>query len=190
MIDPLTSEDLQAFMDLHQIPGQILILDAPTPTVEAAAQAVGVSPRQIVKSVLFTVPGAAVLTVSCGDQLVERRVIAVSRFGDRQLEESLQRDGVGTIRGDLLDERFVEALPDVPNVIFMTGSKFGTSGNASLTWACIWFSPTIMLSTEETARNKWATESRYESITQWHSMSVPKRWRNNLLAFSLPVATL
>ena len=76
MIDPLSAKDLQAFMDLHRIPGQILTLDMPTPTVEAAAQAVGVSARQIVKSVLFTVPGTAVLTISCGDQLVERRAIA------------------------------------------------------------------------------------------------------------------
>ena len=76
MIDPLNAKDLQAFMELHRIPGQILILDMPTPTVEAAAQAVGISSRQIVKSVLFTVPQAAVLTISCGDQLVERRAIA------------------------------------------------------------------------------------------------------------------
>ena len=76
MTDPLTSINLQAFMDQHEIPGQILTLDVPTLTVEAAAQALGVSPQQIVKSVLFTVPEAGVLTISCGDQLVERRVIA------------------------------------------------------------------------------------------------------------------
>ena len=76
MADTLTSIDLQVFMDQREIPGQILTLDAPTPTVEAAAQALGVSSRQIVKSVLFTVSGEGVLTISCGDQLVERRVIA------------------------------------------------------------------------------------------------------------------
>ncbi len=63
-------------MDQREIPGEILILDAPTPTVEAAAQAMGVQPRQIVKSVLFTVHDEGVLTISCGDQLIERRVIA------------------------------------------------------------------------------------------------------------------
>ena len=76
MAEILTSENLQAFMDRWGIPGQILILDLPTPTVEAAAQAVGVVPRQIVKSVLFTVLGEGVMTISCGDRLVERRVIA------------------------------------------------------------------------------------------------------------------
>lgn len=63
-------------MDRRGIPGQILTLDVPTPTVEAAAQAVGVEPRQIVKSVLFTVLGEGVMTISCGGRLVERRVIA------------------------------------------------------------------------------------------------------------------
>ena len=76
MTEIYTSTDLQAFMDSHQIPGQILVLDVPTLTVEAAAQALGVESRQIVKSVLFTVAAEGVLTISCGDQLVERRVIA------------------------------------------------------------------------------------------------------------------
>ena len=76
MTEIFTSSDLQAFMDQQEIPGQILHLDAPTPTVQAAAQAVGVTARQIVKSVLFKVPEESVLTISCGDQLVERRVIA------------------------------------------------------------------------------------------------------------------
>jgi Cys-tRNA(Pro) deacylase len=68
--------DLQTFMDQRGINGEILILDVPTPTVEAAAQAIGVQPHQIVKSVLFNVLDEGVLTISCGDKLVERRVIA------------------------------------------------------------------------------------------------------------------
>jgi len=76
MNKPLTPDDLQAFMVREKIPGEILILEVPTPTVETAAQAVGVSPHQIVKSVLFTVYQEAVLTISCGDLLVERRAIA------------------------------------------------------------------------------------------------------------------
>lgn len=70
-----TAADLQTYMDQQGICGEILILDVPTPTVEAAAKALGIQPRQIVKSVLFEVLGEGVLTISCGDQLVERRVI-------------------------------------------------------------------------------------------------------------------
>lgn len=76
MNDLLTPADLQAFMEQQGIPGEILILEVATPTVETAAQAVGAPPQQIVKSVLFSLPTENVLTISCGDQLVERRVIA------------------------------------------------------------------------------------------------------------------
>jgi len=63
-------------MNRQGIPGEILILEIPTPTVEIAAQAVGVQPRQIIKSVLFDVLDEGVLTISCGNRLVERRAIA------------------------------------------------------------------------------------------------------------------
>lgn len=76
MVDIFSSTDLQAFMDQQNIQGEILTLDVPTPTVEAAAKALGVQPWQIVKSVLFNVHDEGLLTISCGDQLVERRVIA------------------------------------------------------------------------------------------------------------------
>lgn len=64
-----------------------------------------------------------------------RRVIAVSRFSSGEAAAALQRFGVETIAGDLLDRRFVAGLPDVANVLFMAGQKFGTSGAPELTWA-------------------------------------------------------
>ena len=66
---------------------------------------------------------------------VERKVIAVSRFTDSEIPSQLVSHGIDTIQGDLLDSRFLTSLPDCPNVIFMTGAKFGTSKNASMTWA-------------------------------------------------------
>lgn len=64
-----------------------------------------------------------------------RRVIAVSRWSSDGAQRALERHGVGTIRADLLDPRALAALPDAPNVVFMAGQKFGTSGNPALTWA-------------------------------------------------------
>lgn len=72
----LTPDDLQAFMDVNEVPGEIVFLDVPTPTVEAAAQAVGSSPAQIVKSVLFTIPESQVLAITSGTRLIEQRAIA------------------------------------------------------------------------------------------------------------------
>jgi dTDP-4-dehydrorhamnose reductase len=65
----------------------------------------------------------------------KRRVIGVSRFSSSKLEQQLQSWGVETLRCDLLDREALARLPDVPNVVFMAGMKFGSTGNPSLTWA-------------------------------------------------------
>ena len=65
----------------------------------------------------------------------ERRVVAVSRWSSPQAERTLNDAGVETVACDLLDRDAVRALPDAPNVIFMAGQKFGTSGAPARTWA-------------------------------------------------------
>lgn len=65
---------------------------------------------------------------------VDRRVIGVSRFSSGGLEERLNRDGIETVRCDLLDSEAVAALPDAKNVVFMAGMKFGTTGKEAMTW--------------------------------------------------------
>lgn len=62
-------------------------------------------------------------------------ILGVSRFSDAAAREKLERAGVRTSACDLLDADAVRALPDADAVIFMAGKKFGTSGDASLTWA-------------------------------------------------------
>ncbi len=51
----MDASDLQRFLLRESIEAEIVFLPETTPTVEAAAQAVGVTPPQIVKSVLFVV---------------------------------------------------------------------------------------------------------------------------------------
>ncbi len=65
----------------------------------------------------------------------QKRVVAVARFTEAGLQQRLQSQGVETIACDLLDRAAVERLPQIPNVIFMAGRKFGASGNPGLTWA-------------------------------------------------------
>lgn len=65
----------------------------------------------------------------------DRRVIGVARFSDPEVAEKLESWGIETISCDLLDRAAVEDLPKAPNVVFMAGRKFGTSGNLPLTWA-------------------------------------------------------
>lgn len=66
---------------------------------------------------------------------VSKRVIAVSRFSSGGLQAELENAGVETIAADLLVEEQLQKLPDIENVIYMAGMKFGTVGNEHLTWA-------------------------------------------------------
>ena len=51
----MDASDVQQYIETHDIQAEIVRLDEHTPTVEAAAEAVGVQPAQIVKSVLFVI---------------------------------------------------------------------------------------------------------------------------------------
>ena len=71
---------------------------------------------------------------ACDKAGVRQRVIGVSRFSSAGLEVQLQTHGVETIHCDLANQAEIDRLPDVSNVIFMAGMKFGATGNESLTW--------------------------------------------------------
>ena len=66
---------------------------------------------------------------------VHRRVIGVSRFSSTERPDQLKAQGVEPIAADLLDRGALAKLPDAPNVVFMAGMKFGSTGRESLTWA-------------------------------------------------------
>lgn len=63
------------------------------------------------------------------------RVIGVSRFSSPSEQRGLEAHGIETIRCDLLDESALAQLPAAPNVVFMAGRKFGSTGDEPLTWA-------------------------------------------------------
>ena len=65
----------------------------------------------------------------------KNKVIGVSRFSDEKARKKMESFGSKTVVCDLLDRDRVDKLPKVPNVIFMAGRKFGTSGSEEMTWA-------------------------------------------------------
>jgi nucleoside-diphosphate-sugar epimerase len=65
----------------------------------------------------------------------DRRVIAVSRWSSAEAARALREHNVETVSCDLLDRDAVARLPDAPNIIFMAGQKFGTTGAPAMTWA-------------------------------------------------------
>ncbi|HVW60524.1 MAG TPA: NAD-dependent epimerase/dehydratase family protein [Puia sp.] len=64
-----------------------------------------------------------------------QKVIAVSRFSESGTADDLQQDGIETISADLLDDRQLQSLPDIKNVLYLAGTKFGTTGKEPFTWA-------------------------------------------------------
>lgn len=64
-----------------------------------------------------------------------KRVIGVARFSDADVKRRLEAAGVETITCDLLDREAVARLPVVPNVVYMAGKKFGTTGGEPFAWA-------------------------------------------------------
>ncbi len=73
-----------------------------------------------------------------------KNIYAVSRFGDKAVRTKIERAGIKTIQLDLLDESLYSQLPDVENVFYLVGMKFGSTGNQPLTWALNSFLPGLV----------------------------------------------
>jgi hypothetical protein len=66
---------------------------------------------------------------------VRRRIIGAARFSSPALQQRLEAQGIETIRCDLLEREQLEALPEVPNVLYLAAMKFGSTGQEARTWA-------------------------------------------------------
>jgi nucleoside-diphosphate-sugar epimerase len=108
--DVMTAPSAALVRDLERVPGGILVL--------GAGGKMGPTLARLAKR---AAPG--------------QRVVAVARFSAPGLAESLERHGVECIRADLLDRDALARLPRLPNVVFMAGRKFGSTGAEHLTWA-------------------------------------------------------
>ena len=66
---------------------------------------------------------------------LDKKVIGVSRFSEPGTQDELNEAGIETINTDLLQDDQLQALPDAKNVLYLAGTKFGTVGKESFTWA-------------------------------------------------------
>ena len=104
------------------------------------------APSPLLVETLRTVPGD-VLVLGVGGKMgptlarlakraaPAKRVIGVARFSEVGLQAKLEAQGIECIAADLLSREQLAALPDAPNVVFMAGRKFGSTGSEWLTWA-------------------------------------------------------
>ena len=72
---------------------------------------------------------------ACRAAGVDKKIYAVSRGSDAIATQLMLDNGIEVIAMDLLDKEQLYSLPDVENVIYMAGKKFGTNGNEWQTWA-------------------------------------------------------
>jgi uncharacterized protein (TIGR02118 family) len=73
---PLEPKNLRAYLEAHQIAAEIVYPGAPTPTVPAAAEVLGIDADQIVKSVVFLADEQPFLVYGCGTRRVDHRKLA------------------------------------------------------------------------------------------------------------------
>jgi len=66
---------------------------------------------------------------------ITKKIMGASRFSNEGLFQELTDFGIECIKADLLNDHDLMELPDVKNVIYMAGNKFGTFGNEHFTWA-------------------------------------------------------
>jgi nucleoside-diphosphate-sugar epimerase len=66
---------------------------------------------------------------------LKHKVIAVVRQDRDGLGQLLRSESIDLLQADLLKPESVQQLPEVRNVVFMAGRKFGSSTDQALTWA-------------------------------------------------------
>jgi len=74
----------------------------------------------------------------------DKRIYAVSRFSNKSVRSRIEHAQIKTIEADLLDESHYRKLPDVENVFYLAGMKFGSTGNQPLTWAMNCYMPALV----------------------------------------------
>ena len=99
MTEPRGPADLAAFIAQQGITATIVPMAADTTTVPAAALALGVDARQIIKSVLFLVKAEPALVIVRGDAAVDRRPIADQYGVGKKQVKLADREAVLEITG-------------------------------------------------------------------------------------------
>jgi hypothetical protein len=66
---------------------------------------------------------------------IKKEVIGVARFSEPGLQQELEQRGIKTYAIDLLQDHQLQQLPFAQNVLYLAGTKFGTTGKEAFTWA-------------------------------------------------------
>lgn len=92
---------------------QIILFETSTHTADLAAQALGVTPAQIAKTLVFLADGQPVLVVTCGDKKINTKKLAAElevkkiRFADAQKVE----EATGFLPGGVSPIGLISEIP-------------------------------------------------------------------------------
>lgn len=81
---------------------------------------------------------------ACYEAGVKKHITGVALFDSPGQQEGIEKHGIETIHGDLLDNDFLQSLPVTKNVFFLAGMKFGAVENLPLTWAVNSYLPALV----------------------------------------------
>ena len=82
---------------------------------------------------------------ACEEAGVKKQITGVALFDSKEQQSNIEKLGIKTIHGNLLDGEFIKTLPKVKNVYFLAGMKFGSLDNLSLTWAVNSYMPALVV---------------------------------------------
>jgi len=88
---------------------------------------------------------ARMVVKACKAADVKKKIIGVSAYWPNGSLEEIKGMGIEAIQGDLLDRAFLDSLPDVENVFYLVGMKFGAEDNLSMTWAVNTLLPALVV---------------------------------------------
>jgi nucleoside-diphosphate-sugar epimerase len=81
-------------------------------------------------------PSMAILTAEAVQAAgLKKKIYGVSRFSTPEIKTELEAKGIICISADLLNRDELFKLPEVKNVVYLAGTKFGTTGKEYFTWA-------------------------------------------------------
>lgn len=95
----MNSSDLAAFIAAHTITAEIIQMSEHTPTVEVAAQMLGVSVDRVAKSILFLADGSPLLVIANGLARIDYKRLADYLTLSRKKVRMAQADEVLDIAG-------------------------------------------------------------------------------------------
>ena len=88
---------------------------------------------------------ARMVAKACKAAGVKKKIIGVSAYWPDGSLKEIEDMGIEAIQGDLLDRAFLDSLPDVENVFYLVGMKFGAEDNLSMTWAVNTLLPALVV---------------------------------------------